>query len=96
MIVWKLEYHPKTKDDFRQNVALKDRQFIYDTIQKRLSAEPEKAGKSLGRELSGFRRLRISKYRIIYQIQKSKIVVCILMVDRRETVYEEIFKRVGL
>ena len=96
MSAWKIEFHPEVQGDFEENVAIKDRQFLIDTITKRLSIDPDKIGKPLGRELAKYRRVRISKYRVIYQIKKNQIIVYVLMVDRRETIYHEVFKRLGI
>ena len=95
-IHWVIRYHPLVAEDFKRHVALKDKDFISETIEKRLSSEPDKVGKPLGSDLSGYRRIRISKYRVIYEIKKNIITVYVLIVDRREDVYQEVFRRLGL
>ena len=96
MGAWQINFHPKVAEDLKQNVAKKDISFILETIDKRLSEEPEKIGKQLRHDLSDYRRIRISKYRVIYQIQKYIVTVFVLTVDRREDVYSEVFKRLGV
>ena len=93
---WTIRYHPLVAEDFKRHVALKDKDFISETIEKRLSAEPDKIGKPLGGDLSGYRRIRISKYRVIYEIRKNIVTVHVLIIDRREDVYQEVFRRLGL
>ena len=93
---WGIRYHPLVAEDFRRHVALKDKDFISETIEKRLSTEQEKIGKALRNDLSGYRRIRISKYRVIYEIKKNTITVYVLIIDRREDVYQEVFRRLGL
>lgn len=60
----------------------------------RLTEDPEKQGKSLLGELSGLRSLRAvgQRYRIIYQIRGSEIVVVILAVGiRRDGAKDDIY-----
>jgi mRNA interferase RelE/StbE len=51
-----------------------------------LAEEPEKKGKPLLGELLGFRSLRVAgqRYRIIYKIEKKKVVVFIVAVGLRK------------
>jgi mRNA interferase RelE/StbE len=51
-----------------------------------LSEEPEKKGKPLLGEFIGFRSLRAAgqRYRVIYKVEKKKIVVFIVAVGRRK------------
>ena len=52
----------------------------------RLSTDPDKQGKSLTGELSGFRSIRAvgQRYRIIYKVQKEQIVVVIVAAGLRK------------
>lgn len=64
------------------------------TVIDRLIEEPEKQGKSLLGELSGFRSIRAvgQRYRIIYQIRGNEIVVVILAVGiRRDGARDDIY-----
>ena len=47
---------------------------------RHLESEPEKQGKPLLGELSGFRSLRAvgQRYRIIYQVQRNRVIVLIV------------------
>ena len=51
-----------------------------------LTSEPEKQGKPLLGELSGYRSIRAvgQRYRIIYKVEKSKIIVIIIAVGLRK------------
>lgn len=60
-----------------------------------LSVEPEKQGKPLTNELSGYRSVRAvgQRYRIIYNIEKKKVVVYIVAAgmrrgDQKKDIYE--------
>ncbi len=60
----------------------------------RLEEDPEKQGKSLLGELSGFRSMRAvgQRYRIIYQIRNNEVVVTIVAVGiRRDGAKDDIY-----
>jgi mRNA interferase RelE/StbE len=60
----------------------------------RLAEEPEKQGKALLGELSGFRSIRAvgQRYRIIYQVKGDQIVVIIVAVGiRRDGARDDIY-----
>ncbi len=56
---------------------------------KQLKDNPE-LGKKLIMELSGFRSLRIGKYRAIYAVNRNKHIISILEVGHRKEVYDKI------
>ena len=66
---------------------------ILDQIEK-LSEEPDKQGKNLVRDLSGFRSVHAAgRYRIIYKIDKQIVIVYILAVGiRKEGDKKDIYK----
>ena len=43
-----------------------------------LKTDPEKQGKPLLASLKGYRSLRVGRYRVIYQVQRSKITVLVV------------------
>ncbi|MDO8487269.1 MAG: type II toxin-antitoxin system RelE/ParE family toxin [Candidatus Curtissbacteria bacterium] len=53
---------------------------------KRL-AENTKAGAPLRRELKGKYKLRVSRYRIIYEFDYGKKIIWVLTIDHRKDVY---------
>lgn len=60
----------------------------------RLSGEPEKQGKPLGGELTGFRSIRAvgQRYRIIYRVVNDEIIVFVVAVGiRREGAKTDIY-----
>lgn len=58
-------------------------------IKERLETNPLLYGKPLRYSYIGHRRLRVSKYRIIYRIEEKKRIVIIVKIDLRKDVYEE-------
>ena len=66
---------------------------ILDRIQK-LSDEPEKQGKKLVRDLSGFRSVHAAgRYRVLYKIDKRTVIVYVLAAGiRKEGDKKDIYK----
>lgn len=61
---------------------------------KQLKDNPE-LGKKLIMELSGFRSLRIGKYRVIYVVNKNKLIISIVEIGHRKEVYDKIRYRLN-
>ena len=53
---------------------------------KRLEVEPEKQGKPLHEELTGYRSVRAAgqRYRIIYRIEEDRVLVLVVMIGIRK------------
>ncbi len=69
-------------------VAVKDRrqqEKLRDRIDK-LKVEPQKQGKALVDNLSGFRSIRAvgQRYRIIYQVEQDRVLVVVVGLGRRK------------
>ncbi|MBL7130808.1 MAG: type II toxin-antitoxin system RelE/ParE family toxin [Candidatus Omnitrophica bacterium] len=93
--MWQVKIHRLVlKEDFRK-LSLKQRQHILAVIKKKLSLAPEVYGKPLSGEFSGYWRLRVEDFRVIYRIVKDKIQVLVIKVGiRRDAkVYETLFAR---
>lgn len=63
----------------------REQQKLRDRIEQ-LKIEPEKQGKALVDNLSGFRSIRAvgQRYRIVYQVESDKIVVVVIGLGRRK------------
>ncbi|MFZ3072487.1 MAG: type II toxin-antitoxin system RelE/ParE family toxin [Thermodesulfobacteriota bacterium] len=83
-------------EDF-ESIDNADRQRILKAIRKKLSIEPEKYGERLKGDLTGLWKLKVGKYRVVYEIQKEKVLVYVIKVGFRRDyeVYKELAKRVG-
>lgn len=57
-------------------------------IEERLTVDPLKFGKPLRYSLKGLRSLRVSNYRIIYEIDTENHEVIISAIDHRKDVYD--------
>jgi mRNA interferase RelE/StbE len=53
---------------------------------EKLKYEPDKQGKALSEELSGYRSVRVvgQRYRIIYRIEQEQVVVLVVGIGRRK------------
>ncbi len=81
-------------EDFKC-IAKNDQQRIIKIIRKKLTIGPELYGKPLRRDLKGFWKLKIDKYRVVYSIDKGKIEVYVIVVGfrRNDEVYRMAVKR---
>ena len=94
-MIWNIEYHNEVKEDLK-SIDNHDREIILKTIEKKLSFEPEKYGRPLRADLKRFWKLKIGDYRVVYKIEKAKVVVIIVAVGYRRDfeVYKTAVKRV--
>jgi mRNA interferase RelE/StbE len=66
-------------------IAHEDRLRIIDAIDE-LKSNPS-AGGVLKGEFSGLRRIRVGNYRVVYEVQDSKLVVLVIRIGHRREVY---------
>lgn len=79
--------------------GMKDRRIVGQIVQRidRLRDDPEKQGKPLLGELSGYRSVRAAgqRYRVIYRIQDTSVIVIVMAVGiRKEGDKRDIYKLV--
>jgi len=80
------KYHPEVARDitgFPRNIKNRIRKAIED----RLILDPVRFGEPLRRSLSGFRKLRVGDYRVIYQIHGQTVII--LKIGHRKEVYKK-------
>ena len=94
---WEIVFHPEVLRRDLPAIASSPRERIFLAIEHRLSAAPESYGKPLRAPLAGFRRLRVGDYRIVYQVERERIVVQVVCIGirRDEEVYAEVARRLG-
>ncbi len=85
-------YRIEYSQDARKNIKgfpknIQER--IIKAIEERLCTSPEEVGKPLIRQWKDHRRLRIGDYRVIYKIYEERIVVFIVEIDHRKSLYED-------
>lgn len=67
---------------------------IKNNIEKKLTTNPEVFGKPLRRSLKGYRKLRISDWRVIFRIEGLKVKI--FVIGHRSIVYTIATRRLGL
>ena len=89
-MAWTIEYDEEAVRDLKKL----DRQIqreILDFMDKRIAKaeDPRSFGKPLRHSKFGLWRYRLRDYRIICQLQQAKLVVLVVAIGHRSTVYEE-------
>lgn len=73
--------------DLGPAAAAQIRVFLDDRI--RGATDPEQFGKPLRGELKGFWRYRVRDYRLLCRLEKNILIVVVVAVGHRSTVYED-------
>ncbi len=61
---------------------------IQKAINQRLTTDPLQYGKPLRFNLTGYRRLRVGDWRVIYYLERKTNIVVITAIDHRKDIYE--------
>lgn len=69
----------------------KSKVLIKSAIENKLIMHPEIFGKPLRNSLSGYRKLRVGNYRVIFEISNKKIIIW--MIEHRNKIYQQIIRR---
>lgn len=89
-MTWQIKF-TLTASEMLRSMEKVDRTAILKGV-KRLEQKPEKRGKPLRGLLTGYRSLRVSRYRIVYQIvDESTIVITLAVGIRREGNQKDIY-----
>ena len=93
--MWRIKIHRLVLEEDFKKIPFSDRTQILRAIQKKLSAAPESYGKSLRGEFSGYWRLRVGDYRVVYKTLKDEVLVYVIKVGvrRDDQVYRELLSR---
>jgi mRNA interferase RelE/StbE len=89
-VPFSLLYHPDISDDL-DSIPRNMQERIEAAIRTRLLQAPQAYGKPLAANLSGYWKMRVGDYRIIYKVAKGEI--WILGIINRRDVYRDILKR---
>ena len=84
------------EEDFKK-IPKSDQQRIIKAIRDKLTNEPEKFGLPLKGPLKGYWKLRVGQYRVVYEIQKEKVIVYVIVIGfrRNQEAYRKALKRQG-
>lgn len=91
---WEIIYHKEFVNDL-ESIGPSNARRIMKAIDSKLTKNPVDFGKPLSGNLASFRKLRVGDFRIVYQTQRTKIVVYVLAVGPRrdKEIYKEALKR---
>lgn len=87
---WAYEIAPEAARQLRDlgpSAAAEIKKFLDGRIKG--AADPEQFGKPLRGELKGFWRYRVRDYRILCRLEKSVLIVVVVAVGHRSSVYED-------
>ena len=86
-------YHQKVVDEDISKLSKAIQTRVRKAIEEKLTTFPEVYGKPLRQSLSGYRKLRVGEYRVIFKIEKMTVSVFAIM--HRSVVYDTSQKRVS-
>lgn len=89
--MFEITYHKKIVDDISA-ISTSHRNAIKKAIEEKLTTSPEFFGKPLQFSLSGLRSLRVSDYRVIFQLKKKEVYI--VLIAHRSVVYTLAEKRI--
>ena len=93
--MWQIKIHRLViEEDFKKIPSLDQKQILI-SIQKKIFVDPEAYGKPLRGEFSGYWRLRVGDYRVVYKIVKDEVLVYVIKVGirRDDRIYRELLSR---
>ena len=90
---YQILYHESVLSDI-EKITKADRKKIQKAIEKKLRTNPVLFGKPLRSSLSGYRKLRVGEYRVVYQVLPKKKVLVIVIAHRRH-IYIRAEKRIS-
>lgn len=84
-----IEYADSVVDEDIPALPEPYKSLIKKSIEDRLAVDPVAFGKPLRYSLTGYRRLRMGDYRIIYKVEPRKKVVLIVAIKHRKDIYQD-------
>lgn len=94
-MMWQIKIHPLVIREDLKSFDPPAQKMILKAIQKKLTLHPEAYGQPLSGAFSGYWRLRVQDYRVIYRIAKDQIMVLVVKIGIRkdDRIYQEFFAR---
>lgn len=87
-MTYAIEYTEKVIKKDIPALSSSAKKLIKRAIEERLTTDPIAFGKPLRYGLYGQRRLRVSKYRVIYTVDHKNHIVTIYAIDHRKDIYK--------
>lgn len=87
-MVWKIEFAPRVEKELKR-LGKSEAKRILDYLVERVasSKDPRQLGKPLKGNLTEYWRYRVGDYRVVCEIQDTKMVVLVVRVGHRKEVY---------
>ena len=88
-MVWRIEFDADAARDFRKldpSAQRQIRRYLRDRIAT--DDDPRRFGKPLAGDLSGLWRYRVADFRLVCRIEDDRVVVLVLAVGHRRSVYD--------
>ena len=92
--MWQVKIHRLVLEDDFKAISVSDQKTILQTIQKKLTVDPQHYGQPLRGEFMRYWRLRVEDYRVIYRIVKEQVVVFVIKVGIRRD--DRVYRELGL
>ncbi len=88
-MAWTVEYDPRVEKDLR-NLDRSIQQEILDYMDSRIATDndPKRFGKALRRSKRGLWRYRVRDYRIVCEIQETRLIVLVVAIGHRSSIYD--------
>ena len=89
-MAWTIEYDPRALKDLKR-LDRKIQREILDYMDQRVATaqDPRDFGKPLRASKFGLWRYRVRDYRIICELQEKRLVVLVVAIGHRSTIYED-------
>jgi mRNA interferase RelE/StbE len=87
-----IEYHIDVVKKDIPKLSKREKEQIKIAIEEKLTENPHIFGIPLRRSLKGYRKLRVSDYRIVFSIEKNKVKI--FLIQHRSVVYKYAKKRI--
>lgn len=84
--MYKVSYVDTVEDDLKV-FDKKTRKKILEKVEKDLEKDPCDLGKALTGAFKGYFRYRFGNYRVIYKVSKKEILIIVLRISHRKSVY---------
>ena len=91
-VTFTILYHSKVIEEDIPLLSSTWKNRIKKAVEEKLSTSPEKYGKPLRQSLRGYRKLRVSDYRIIFRISGNSVYI--LAILHRSIVYKDTSRRI--
>jgi len=89
-LAWTIEYDPRALDDLKKLDRTIQREILDDMDERvAMAKDPRDFGKPLRASRFGLWRYRVRDYRIICELQEKRLVVLVVAVGHRRTIYDD-------